>query len=49
MNFADLTQIFADRRESLYIDTCCHFNRLGNEVMGQYIARVIADDGTVAE
>ena len=49
VNFVDLTQIFLDRDEPLYIDTCCHFNRLGNEIMGQQMARAIADELTAGE
>ena len=36
--FFDLTPIFADTEEPLYIDSCCHFNELGNEIMGRAIA-----------
>lgn len=49
VNFVDLTQIFLDQDEPLYIDSCCHFNRLGNEIMGQQMARAIANDLTAGE
>jgi hypothetical protein len=29
--------IFKDRKETIYIDTCCHFNKLGNEILADYI------------
>jgi len=40
----DLTQIFADQPEPLYIDDCCHFNQRGNEILAARIARAIIDD-----
>lgn len=33
VNYFDLTQIFQDNRETLYQDTCCHFNERGNELL----------------
>ena len=33
VNYFDLTGIFADRRETLYRDDCCHLNRRGNELL----------------
>lgn len=41
--FRDLTCIFAGHKEPLYIDTCCHFNRGGNEILAAAIARVITE------
>ena len=33
INYYDLTQIFADNRETLYIDDCCHLNARGDELL----------------
>ena len=33
INYFDLTGIFADRRETLYRDNCCHLNDRGNELL----------------
>ena len=33
INYFDLTRIFADRRETLYRDDCCHFNAHGAELL----------------
>ena len=33
VNYFDLTGIFADRRETLYRDDCCHLNQRGNELL----------------
>ena len=41
--FRDLTMAFADRSESLYVDTCCHFNRGGNEIVAAAIARALLE------
>ena len=33
IHYFDLTGIFADRRETLLRDACCHFNERGNELL----------------
>ena len=33
VRFFDLTQTFADVAETIYIDTCCHVNQRGNELL----------------
>ena len=33
VNYFDLTRIFADRRETLYRDDCCHLNNRGYELL----------------
>ena len=33
INYFDLTAIFADHPETLYIDDCCHLNHRGNELL----------------
>ena len=38
----DLTGIFQHTSETVYIDTCCHINSRGNEIMGKEIVQVIS-------
>lgn len=33
--FHDLTTLFADVQEPIYVDSCCHMNREGSKLMGQ--------------
>jgi hypothetical protein len=37
--FYDLTMVFNDVEESVYVDTCCHFGRNGHELVAQQIAK----------
>lgn len=46
--FHDLTGLFAERRETLYIDDCCHLNPRGNELLGEAIGRALAPQLTAA-
>ncbi|WP_165073399.1 hypothetical protein [Paludisphaera rhizosphaerae] len=41
--FTDLTGLFRDHPESLYVDDCCHFNQQGIEIMAGAIARAIIE------
>lgn len=41
--FLDASRLFADVEESLYVDSCCHFNRRGNEILAEAIASAILD------
>lgn len=41
VRFRDLTNIFAEHTEPLYTDTCCHFNRLGNEILADHLAAAV--------
>lgn len=41
VRFFDLTQIFADQIGEIYKDTCCHFNRRGNKILGSTIGNTI--------
>jgi hypothetical protein len=41
VRFIDLTMLFRDEGRSVYGDTCCHLNRLGNELMATEIARAL--------
>ena len=43
INFHDLTMLFRDHTESLYKDSCCHYNRRGNQLLAQELARLIDD------
>jgi hypothetical protein len=36
-NVFDATGIFDDQTETVYSDNCCHYNRLGNEILGKFI------------
>lgn len=41
VNFTDLTQIFANNLEVLYVDACCHLNQAGYDYIVDRIASVI--------
>ena len=36
--FYDMSLVFNDVSETLYTDDCCHFNRLGNEILAEKVA-----------
>ena len=40
--FTDLTMLFQDVEEPVYVDACCHFNGRGDRLIAEEIARVIA-------
>jgi hypothetical protein len=42
VSFYDLSQIFADAREPIYVDACCHINRKGYRIIASYLVGVIA-------
>jgi len=42
VRFLDATGVFEGLDETLYVDTCCHFNRRGNEVLAEAVARFIS-------
>ena len=42
INYHDLTQIFADNRETLYADDCCHFNARGYELLAESMVARLA-------
>ncbi len=49
--FYDLTQIYADVPEPLYIDACCHVNERGYEIVAERICEAVIellDDGQEA-
>ncbi|MEM7031761.1 MAG: hypothetical protein AAF629_19560 [Chloroflexota bacterium] len=41
LRFHDLTMIFADNDDPLYIDTCCHLNKQGYAIIAQQIGETI--------
>jgi hypothetical protein len=41
VNFHDLTMIFRDHPEPIYVDTCCHFGRAGNVILARAIAAIL--------
>jgi hypothetical protein len=44
VRFVDLTGIFKDHPEPIYVDSCCHSNQLGLDIMADAIARAILSD-----
>lgn len=46
VKFFDLSRIFSEHRETLYVDTCCHLNKRGNELLAEHMMRrIIANEG----
>ena len=43
IHFHDLTQVFRDVAESVYVDTCCHVNRFGSALVAEALARSVGD------
>ena len=41
VQYYDLTQIFSDNPDILYVDDCCHLNRQGYDLVAEYITDVI--------
>ena len=41
--FRDLSGVFRERTETLYVDICCHFNDRGHEILADAIADAIQD------
>lgn len=37
----DLTRIYAETEEPVYVDSCCHVGERGNEILGAAVARVL--------
>ncbi|MFN7974336.1 MAG: hypothetical protein U0166_18640 [Acidobacteriota bacterium] len=44
VRFTDLTMAFAEVREPIYVDACCHVNDEGNRILASRIAAAILDD-----
>jgi len=43
VQFFDLTQIFVSRPESIYGDSCCHFNDRGLEILNTFIGQMVTN------
>jgi len=43
LRFYDLTMLFADVVEPIYVDPFCHYNAAGNELLSRAIAKIIID------
>ena len=41
VSFTDLTKVYKDIGETIYIDQCCHVNKKGNNILAEKIAEVI--------
>ncbi len=41
ISVVDSTMIFRDEARTVYNDTCCHLNKLGNDLLGEHIAAEI--------
>ena len=44
ISFHDLTMLFANNDETLYIDTCCHLNERGYGMIAEAIGKVIYEE-----
>lgn len=49
VKFFDLSRIFADVPETLYIDWCCHLNERGNRLLADRILRHVLEDRRFVE
>ena len=49
VKFFDLSRIFADVPETLYIDWCCHLNERGNRLLADQILRHVLEDPRFVE
>lgn len=43
--FHDLSGLFSDTEETVYLDTCCHYNAFGNARVARAIAGLVAGPG----
>ncbi len=43
--FHDLTEIFSDIEDTIYIDACCHYNEIGNRIIAEEIASAVKNYG----
>ena len=43
VNFLDLADIFKGVEETIYIDSCCHFNQTGFDIVGRRLAEALAE------
>lgn len=43
VNVFSTVNVFDDIKNPVYIDNCCHYNKLGNEILLNYMSKSIAD------
>ncbi len=43
ISFYDFSMIFQNDKRVLYEDDCCHFNKKGNKVVAEHIAKILKD------
>jgi hypothetical protein len=43
VSFADLTMLFAETPEPIYIDRFCHYNQLGNDMLAEAVANLVGE------
>jgi hypothetical protein len=43
VNIFNAVNLFDEVKEVVYVDDCCHYNKVGNEVFANYIGRSIID------
>lgn len=41
IHWTDLSKLFSENRETLYIDSCCHLNQAGLDLLGDAVVKVI--------
>ncbi len=44
VRFHDMTKVFSDVQDALYVDPCCHFNEEGNAILGKKLAELMLQD-----
>jgi hypothetical protein len=42
VNFTDLTMVYADHPEALYVDSCCHVNQHGYDIVVEQICKTLS-------
>ena len=45
VRFHDLTLVYQGHPESIYVDQCCHVNRLGNQILAEAVAAAVGSWG----
>ena len=44
INYFDATKVFAQEKQTVYLDVCCHYNQRGKEILAAYILDQIAQN-----
>lgn len=47
INYFDATMVFAEEKETVYIDVCCHYNQKGKDILIAYILDKIAQNPNI--